>query len=263
LKGQEKRALRRKAKGKNEDLEYRVNNHVFTKMGDRLNKYGNLGKFVLICILIFMSYVLLTQNSWVSAEVFNISLSNEFSETEAGWTHLLIGNVTDSSGVCHRDNVTFTVTGVDFEYSNATGLYYGTVTQNTPQTIEYGVLGVFADTENVTSSGVIVQNTTVTWTTGTMDRLQQDFATGNWIGAILNEQAYVIGALAANTFIVGAFSIAAWQVFGVYGTFLTWFLGWGFFAPRVHGNAQVLALLLFASGIGVMIAKIYLDRRTS
>jgi hypothetical protein len=194
---------------------------------------------------------------------FNISLSNQFSETEAGFTHLLIANCTDELGVSHQDNITFTVTAITFTYSNETGVYYGTVTETTPQTNEYGVLGVFTDSENVTSTATIIQNATCTWTTGTLERMRSNFETGNWIGAIFDEEALVVGTIGFYSFIMGAFSIAMWQVTGIYGTFLSWLLGWGIFAANVHGQAQVLAILVFSIGVGVMLVKLYLDRRTS
>jgi len=202
-------------------------------------------------------------SSVVNAAQFNITLNSPSTEYEAAFTALLVANCTDELGVSHADNVTFTVTGVAFEYSDYTGLYYGTVTQNAPTTIEYGVLGAFADTENITSAGDIIQNVTITWTTGTLDRLQTKFITGDWIGAIFDEEAYVVGTLTLYTFILGTFSIAIWNVTGPYGTFTAWLLGWIIFAATIHGPAQSMALLLFALGCGIMLAKLYLDRRTT
>lgn len=199
----------------------------------------------------------------VNAAQFNITLDSPFTEYEAEFTALLVANCTDELGDCHENNVTFTITGINFVYSNETGLYYGTVTQNTPQTIEYGVLGVFADTENITSAGFVVQNVTITWTTGTLDRLQTKFMAGDWIGAIFDEEAYVVGTMTLYTFILGTFSIGIWNYSGPYGALLTWLLGWGIFSTQVHGAAQSMALLLFALSFGIMIAKLYLDRRTT
>lgn len=217
----------------------------------------------LFLVLLLYYFVMGSGVPLANAETFNISLSNQFSETEASFTHLLIAECVDSAGVSHEDNITFTISGVDFEYSENTMEYYGTVTQTVPQTIEYGVLGVFADTENATSTATIIQNTTVTWTTGTLDRLIPKFQTGDWIGAIFDESATLIGTLGFYTFTLGAFSIATWQVAGIYGVFLVWMLGWGVFAANVHGQAQLIAILLFSLGVGVMLVKLYLDRRTS
>lgn len=228
-------------------------------------KHSMIVGFTITLFVVLLLYYFVSGNDipLAHAETFNITLTNQFNETEAGFHHLLIAECIDSVGASHEDNITFTIGGVDFEYSPSSELYYGAVSQNTPQTIEYGVLTVFTDTENATSTATILQNTTVTWTTNTLDRMEQEIQNGNWIGAILNEQIFIIGALAANTFITGAFSIAAWQVVGVYGVFLMWFLGWGLFASQVHGNAQIMAIILFSLGVGIMVAKLYLDRRTS
>lgn len=199
----------------------------------------------------------------VEAATFNITLTTPFTETEENFAALLVANVTDEFGICHEDNMTFTVTGVPFVYSDYTGLYYGTVTHTTPMTVTYGVLGAFVDSENMTSTGQIIQNVTVTWTTGTLERLQVKFVQGNWLGAIFDEEAYVIGGMTLYTVILGIFSIGIWNVTGVYGTFMAWLLGWGIFASQVNGQGQVLALLLFALGCGIMVAKLYLDRRTT
>lgn len=257
------RRQQKKNKNKHATLEEKINNSPLTKLGDQLNGYGRMGKFMIVVFMLFIIYLILT-TSFVSAADFNISLSNQFSETEAGLTHLLIANITDPTGACHEANVTCTISGINFLYSESTGLYYGTIQQTTPQTIEYGVLEAFADSENLTSTGVIVTNTTVTWTTSTLDRLIGDFSTGNWIGAILGEQATQVGTWGFYTFLMGVFSVGIYQTTGSsYITMILWLLGWGVFAPNVHGVAQSLALLMFALGFGVMVAKLYLDRRAT
>lgn len=223
---------------------------------------GTRTLFIILLVIIAM-FILGLASEQVHGAQFNITLDSPFTEYEAELTALLVANCTDETGVSHENNVTFTITGVGFEYSNETGLYYGTVTQNTPTTVEYGVLGAFTDTENITSAGNVVQNVTITWTTGLLDRLQTKMMEGNWIGAIFDEEIYVVGSMTLYTFLLGTFSIGIWNYSGPYGALMTWLLGWGIFSTQVHGAAQSMGLLIFALSFGIMIAKLYLDRRTT
>ncbi|GAG60752.1 unnamed protein product [marine sediment metagenome] len=220
-----------------------------------------------LLFIILLSVVIIFVLGMIEVQVrgaqFNITLDSPSLEYESEFTALLVANCTDELGVNHMDNVTFKVDGIEFKYSNYTGLYYGTASQNTPTIIEYDSLTEFTDTENGTSAGQITQTVTITWTTGTVDRLIVKFMEGNWIGAIFDELSYVVGSLTFYTFILGMFSIAMWNVAGPYGTFLSWILGWAVFAPRMHGAAQVGALIMFALGVGILFTKLYLDRRTS
>jgi hypothetical protein len=233
---------------------------------EKIQRIGeNRGSRILFWILVLFALIFAAGmvENMAKAETFNITLSNQFNETEAGFHHLLIAECVDSTGVSHEDNVTFTITGVAFTYSASSEYYYGTVAQTTPQTIEYGVLAVFADSENVTSTATIIRNCTVTWTTNTLDRMEQEVQNGNWIAAILNEGIFIVGSIATNTFITGTFSIGVYQIAGLYGLMIVWLLGWGIFASQVHGNAQKLSLLIFALSAGAMVAKMFLDRRTT
>lgn len=232
----------------------------------KIEHFGNnRGTRILFIILLVLTafFVLGLIETRVYGAQFNITLDSPVLEYEADLTALLVANCTDELGVSHGANVTFTVDGVAFTYSNYTGLYYGTVLKGTPTTIEYDSLGAFTDTENGTSSGQIIETVTITWTTGTLERLQTKFMSGNWIGAILDEEAYIVGTLTLYTFILGTISIAVWNVTGPYGTFMAWLLGWIVFAANIHGPAQSMALLLFALGCGLMFTKLYLDRRTT
>jgi len=200
---------------------------------------------------------------WGAFTTYNISLDSFYGELEAGLTELLYANCIDAAGFQHDGNVTFTVSGIAFTWDEATERYEATDIENTATTNEYGTLDAFLDTENPANTAVIVENVTVTWITNTIDRMTDRMMQGNWLGAILDETAYIVGELTLYTFLLGVFSIGIWNVVGPYGAFLTWLLGWGIFAPRIHGVAQQMALALFALGLGIMVAKIYLDRRTT
>lgn len=194
---------------------------------------------------------------------FEIRVYSVFTETEEDFRVLLYANCTDDTGTVHEDNVTFTINTVDFEWNPWMTRYEGVAMETTPTTEVYGTLDSFTDVNNGTSTAVVTLNATVTWTTGTLERLQTQFTRGNWIGAIFDEEVYLVGGLTFYTFIMLLFSMGVYNYSGVYATFLFWLLGWGVFAGLVHGPAQAIALLLFTLGLGITVAKLYLDRRTS
>ncbi|MCK4583443.1 hypothetical protein KAU18_09035 [Candidatus Bathyarchaeota archaeon] len=200
---------------------------------------------------------------WGAATTYNITMDSFYGELEAGLTELLHATCEDGASIQHDDNVTFVVSGLEFTWDEDTERYESTDVENTATTNEYGTLDAFLDTENPANTATIIENVTVTWVTNTMDRMTTRVAQGNWIGAIFDEQAYIVGELTLYTFLLGVFSIGIWNVVGPYGAFIAWLLGWGIFAPQIHGVAQQMALAMFALGVGIMVAKIYLDRRTT
>lgn len=200
---------------------------------------------------------------WGGATTFNISMDSYYGELEAGLYELLWGECVDAAGVSHEDNVTFTVSGIAFTWNEDTERYEALDIEHTATTNEYGTLDAFLDSETPANTATIVENVTVTWVTNTIDRMTDRMAAGDWIGAIFDETSYIVGELSLYTFLMGVFSVGIWNVVGPYGALLSWLLGWGIFAPRVHGVAQQMALALFALGMGIMIAKVYLDRRTT
>jgi len=194
-----------------------------------------------------------------------IDLHTSYSETEAGFRALITAtgeSVIDAHEVTYGDALNVDGVGA-MTWSNYTDCFQDTVTSATVATITYDTVTSFLEDTYGITSAEINTTVTVTWTTATLDRLQTKFITGDWIGAIFDEEAYVVGTLTLYTFILGTFSIAIWNVTGPYGTFTAWLLGWIIFAATIHGPAQSMALLLFALGCGIMLAKLYLDRRTT
>jgi len=199
------------------------------------------------------------------ADHYYIDLHTSYSETEAGFRALITGtgeSVIDGHLVTYGDALNVDGVGA-MSWSNYTGCFQDTVTSGTPATVTYDTVTSFLEATYGITSAEINTTITVTWTTGTLDRLQTKFMEGDWIGAIFDEEAYLVGALTLYTFILGTISIAVWNVTGPYGTFIAWLLGWIIFAATIHGPAQSMALLLFALGCGIMLAKLYLDRRTT
>jgi len=194
-----------------------------------------------------------------------IDLHTSYPETEAGFRALITGtgeSVIDGHLVTYGDALNVVGVGA-LTWSNYTDCFQDTVTSGTPATVTYDTVTSFLEDTYGITSAEINTTITVTWTTGTLDRLQTKFMEGDWIGAIFDEEAYLVGTLTLYTFILGTISIAIWNVTGPYGTFTAWLLGWIIFAATIHGPAQSMALLLFALGCGIMLAKLYLDRRTT
>ena len=193
-----------------------------------------------------------------------LEMDSMFTETEAGFQALIIctgESVVDGHEVSVND--TATVEGVSLTGNTYTGRLEGVDTKATAATVTYDTVNSFLeDTYGITSAEVNT-SVTVTWTTGTLDRLQTKFMTGDWIGSIFDEEVYLVGSLTFYTVVMLMFSVGIYNYSGVYTTFVFWLLGWGVFAGLVHGTAQVVAVLLFTLGMGVTLAKLYLDRRTT
>ena len=59
------------------------------------------------------------------------------------------------------------------------------------------------------------------------------------------------------------FSIGVYNYSGPYAVFAIWVLGWGIFSTLVHGTALTIGRIMLVLGLGIALAKLYLDRRTS
>jgi len=226
-------------------------------------KDSRRGFIVTMAILLLILAAAWIGASRASAADFEIRVYSVFTETEQNFRVLLYANCTDDTGLVHEDNVTFTINTVDFEWNPWMTRYEGVALETLPTTEVYGALDSFTDANNVTSTAAVTVDATVTWTTGTLERLQTRFTVGDWIGAVFDEEAYLVGGLTLYTFVMLMFSVGLYNYSGVYATFLFWLLGWGVFAGLVHGPAQAIALLLFTLGLGITVAKLYLDRRTT
>lgn len=197
------------------------------------------------------------------AEVFTIQVHSIYDQTETGFTTLLYATCLDSTNTTHLDNITFTINGAAFTYNDYTNRYEAVYTRNTPGTEIFGALGAFADSENITSTATVTLNTTVIWTEGTIERLQTDFMTGDWINAILGEYTFSMGALFFWTAVMVIISGGIYNVGGAYVTLFAWILGWGVFSSVIHGQAQIVGYFFIVLGAGLALVKLALDRRTS
>lgn len=219
---------------------------------------------ILTCLLIsLICAVIVIGVNFANAEVFDIQVDSVYEITEEGFYTLLTATCLDTVNTSHTTNVTFTINGAAFTYNNYTARYEATYMRNTPGVEEFGSLGVFADSENVTSSASVSQNATVTWTEGTMSRLQTDFMTGDWINAILGEYTYMAGATFFWTATMAIITIGVYNVGGAYVAVFSWIIGWGVFSGVVHGRAQVIAYIFILIATGYALVKLALDRRAS
>lgn len=224
----------------------------------RKNEHIYFGVAGLVTIIFLLATI-----AQVNAETYTIQVDSIYEQTEEDFYTLLYATCQDSGNTTHGANITFTINSAEFTYNEDTGRYEAITSQGTPGTEIYGTLDSFTDSENATSTATVTQNVTVTWTQGTLDRLQVDFMTGDWINAILGEYIYSMGAMYFWTAMMTILSVGVYNVSGVYATLFAWILGWGVFSGVVHGQAQVFGVLFIVLGAGLALVRLVLDRRTT
>jgi len=220
-----------------------------------------LKAFPLITLVVFV--MLIAPITFVNAEVFTINVYSIYETTEEDFTTLLYASCIDSTNTTHGNNVTFTINTAVFTWNAYTDRYEATYQRNTPGTETFGPLDSFTDANNLTSTASIARNATITWTQGTMDRLQTHFMTGDWVGAVLGEYAYTMGTLFFYTALMTILSVGIYNVGGAYTTILAWILGWGVFSGVIHGQAQLIGYIFILLGVAIALVKLALDRRTT
>ena len=201
--------------------------------------------------------------SVLAAENYSITLDSIYSETEAGLFTMLFANATRDSGDNDGNNVTFTIDSCSFTWNPISEQYEGTISKSTPQTITFDTIDAFASTEFVGETSNITQTVVVTWTTGTLDLLQQYMVTGNWVGGVMDLMFTELTLVGGWSLIMAIFSIGIYNFSGPYAVFAVWILGWGGFSTMVHGTAVSIAIIMLVLGLGIALAKLFLDRRTT
>ena len=199
----------------------------------------------------------------LAAENYSITLDSIYSETESGLFTMLFANATRDSGDNDGNNVTFTIDGCAFTWNPISLQYEGTISKSTPQTITFDTIDAFASTEFVGETSNITQTVVVTWTTGILDVWQQQLVTGNWVGGVMDIMFAELTLVGGWSLIMAIFSIGIYNYSGPYAVFAVWVLGWGGFSTMVHGTALLVARLMLVLGLGIALAKLYLDRRTT
>ena len=197
------------------------------------------------------------------AETFIINVYSIYEEIEEDFSTLLYATCVDSLGVSHGSNVTFTINAASFVWNSKTNHYESVVMKTTPQTQVYGVLGLFTDSENALSTGSVALNATVTWTTSRLTTVLPYVRTGDLPGAVFAIDAYTIGSTFLYTFIAIALSGAMYNHSGAEAALVVWLVLWGAWSSVVSGTAVTVGVLFLALGGGLLLAKVYLDRRNT
>lgn len=194
---------------------------------------------------------------------YTISLSPLYNEVEEGFYSLITGTVFDNIGYTPEDNATFTIDGVDFEWNDYINLYQAQVREIIPQTVTYDTVDTFTDTGTPGATATINQTATVTWLTSLIDQVENYMETGDWIGALLLVNTDLLGTMLWYTILITGISLAIYAYTGPEATLLAWILGWGAWSVVVHGQAVTLGLIMLALGGGLLIAKMFQDRRAT
>lgn len=194
---------------------------------------------------------------------YTISLSPLYNEIEEGFYGLLTATAVNATGYTPEDNATFTVNGVTFEWNEYISAYYAQVRETTPQTVTYDTVDSFSDTENPGATAIINQTATVTWLTSLIDQVEGYVETGDWMGAFLTINTNLLGVTLWYSILLTGLSLAIYAYTGPEATLLAWMLGWGAWSVVVHGQAVQLGLIMLALGGGLLIAKMFQDRRAT
>lgn len=158
-------------------------------------------------------------------------------------------------------NETFQINGYEFEYNEAMGRHETTINKKSAQIITLNTLTAFTSTRGHTGS---LNNTiALTWTTGLITRIINNIQNGDTITVLAEEAFAGFGVTMGYTFVMIMLTVAVNMVIGYEATFIFWFIGWGAFSYNVTGTAQTMALGFFIIGIGIMLAKVYLDGRAT
>ena len=207
--------------------------------------------------------ILLVAPARVFGADYEITLGAIYTETEAPFHTLLYASCPDENGTKHDANVTFSINAIPFTWNTYTERYEGSDSSATPAIKTYNAITASADSENITSTFSLNNTVTVTWTEGTMSRLQTDFMTGDFIGSIINENTRVMGVLFTYTALLAILSVGIYNVSGVYATVFVWVMGWSVWSGVTHGGAQLLGILFILLGLGVALTKMYMGRRNT
>lgn len=229
----------------------------FTVTGSSSWAYSDITKIVSFDTAVSKLIVL----SWVN--VFTITLSTEVDEIEAGLYGLLVASCVDGNGTNYGNNVKFTIDGAPFRWNDYTKRYESRVRETTPTTNTYDTVDSLTDAVNPGSTASINQTASVTWITSLLSTVGVQMQTGDLIGALLTINTAMIGTLFFYTFLLTSVSMAIYNYQGAEGTLLSWILGWGMWSAVVQGSAVTIGLIMLSLGGGILILKLFLDRRTS
>jgi len=194
-----------------------------------------------------------------------INLDTAFTETEAGFNALILAtgeSALDGHSVSLND--TLNVAGVGaMTWTTKTNNFYDQVTSAIPATTTYNTITSFLEDTYGITSAEINTTVTITWTTGSLDNLQNNLLTGDWIGAVIAENTNTMGGMFTYSVLMAILSIGIYNVAGPYATLFSWIMGWGTWSGVTHGSAQLLGVFFITLGLALAIVKVALDQRRS
>ncbi len=194
-----------------------------------------------------------------------IDLNAAFTETEEGFNALITAtgsSTIDGHAVAFDDALNVDGVGA-MTWTNYTDNFYGQTTSAIPATTTYDTVTSFLESTYGITSAEINTTVTITWTEGTLDRLQVNFLTGDWVGAIIEETTQSLGGMFTYTVLMAILSVGIYNVSGAYATIFSWIIGWSTWSGVTHGGAQLLGILFIVLGFGLALTKVALDRRRS
>ena len=212
-------------------------------------------------LLLPLLVLLLIPVTWGHAASYSIALNATMPTVEQGMMSLITATCLDGAGVSHNETVTFTVESVKFKWIPSRGQYEGIARSSIAQTKTFNVLDSLSDSANATSTGNVTVPASVTWTTNRIDSVLVSGAAGDLTGVFWGMTIFDLGATFAYTFIALAVSVALYNHSGPEPVLILWLLMWGGWSVVVHGTAAEIGIIFLVLGGGLLIAKIYLDRR--
>jgi len=195
---------------------------------------------------------------------YHVNVYSIYDITEESFNTLLYADgesLVDGHQLTNGDSIT--IEGVVFSWNTYTSRFEATDSESTPQTKTYDTLTSLNEATYGITNGSMNITATVTWTQGTMDRIQTDFTSGDWVSAIIGEYTYAMGELFFWTTLMTILSIGIYNVWGAYPTILAWILGWGVFTDVIHAQAQIIGYIFILIAVALAIVKLALDRRTT
>ena len=195
---------------------------------------------------------------------YHVNVYSIYDITEEDFNTLLYADgesLVDGHQLTNGDSIT--IEGIVFSWNTYTSRFEATDSESTPQTKTYDTLTSLNEATYGITSGSMNITATVTWTQGTLDRIQTDFTTGDWVSAIIGEYTYAMGELFFWTTLMTILSIGIYNVWGAYPTILAWILGWGVFTDVIHAQAQIIGYIFILFAVALAIVKLALDRRTT
>ena len=200
---------------------------------------------------------------WQTVDTYDINIYTTIPEVEVGMMSLLYATCVDNSSVCHNETITFTIDGADFKWVPERTRYEAVVRESTPQIKLYNSVDSITDENNPTVSGFVTTPALVTWINSRIEAPLDLISGGDLPGALWEMGVYQIGGTFLYTFTSLAVSVALYQFSGPEIVMVAWLLMWGAWSSVVHGVGQQLGVVFLVMGIGVLIAKLYMDRRGS